>query len=87
MILDRTNIIYLIKQNLMPGRGDNNKNGAAGRGSSNQSSQGFNGDGEMQKSNHSKKHTGGKPSQPSPKSADHDANRNQPLKEEKQKGK
>jgi len=68
----------------MPGRGDNNKHGSAGRGSSNQSNQGFVADGEDQpKSNHSKQQTGGKSSTPSPKSADPDANRNQHLKDEK----
>lgn len=68
----------------MPGRGDNNKHGSAGRGSSNQSNQPFAGDGEKQaKSNHDKKHTGGKASQPSPKTGDKDANRNQSLKDSK----
>jgi hypothetical protein len=67
----------------MPGRGDNNKSGSAGRGASNQSNQPFAGDGKKQpKSNHGTK-TGGKPSQPSPKSADADANRNQALSDSK----
>ena len=68
----------------MSGRGDNNKKGSAGRGASNQSNQPFVADDENQpKSNHNKKHTGEKPSKPSPKTADQDANRNQALKERK----
>lgn len=70
----------------MPGRGDNNKNGSAGRGGSNQSNQPFAGNEEKHaKSNHSKKHTGGQPSEPSPKTADQDANRNEHLKDSKQR--
>jgi hypothetical protein len=69
----------------MPGRGDNNKKGSAGRGGSNQSDQPFVNDDNHQKSNHNKKATGGKPSEPSPRTADPDANRNQHLKTEKQK--
>jgi hypothetical protein len=68
----------------MPGRGDNNKHGSAGRGSSNQSNQPFAGDGENQpKSNHAKQKSGGKRSEPSPRTADKDANRNTSLKESK----
>lgn len=68
----------------MSGRGDNNKHGSAGRGASNQSNQGFNGseDGNK-KSNHSRNETGTQPSTPSPKTADQDANRNQALKDTK----
>ena len=70
----------------MSGRGDNNKHGSAGRGSSNQSNQGFiNSEEDVQKSNHNRHHTGGEPSTPSPKTADQDANRNQALKDSKQK--
>lgn len=70
----------------MPGRGDNNKHGSAGRGNSNQSNQPFAGDDQQQpKSNHAKERTGSKASKPSPKSADADSNRNQSLKGEKQK--
>jgi hypothetical protein len=68
----------------MPGRGDNNKHGSSGRGASNQSGQPFVTDEDQQKSNHSKKHTGGKPSERSPKTADQDANRNEHLKGGKQ---
>lgn len=67
----------------MSGRGDNNQHGSAGRGSSNQSNQGFNEEGLEQKSNHNRNKTGGKPSKESPKTADQDANRNQGLKENK----
>ncbi|HUR65086.1 MAG TPA: hypothetical protein VMZ03_01945 [Chitinophagaceae bacterium] len=69
----------------MAGRGDNNKHGSAGRGSSNQSNQGSSGDGKTQKSNHNKKTTGGKPSLPSPGTGDADSNRNQPMKDSKRK--
>lgn len=57
----------------MSGRGDNNKKGSSGRGSSNQSSQGFGG--KQPKSNHGKQ-TGGKRSAPQSKKEDQDANRN-----------
>ena len=67
----------------MAGRGDNNKHGSAGRGSSNQSNQGFIKDGKNEpKSNHSKKPTGGQPSTPDVPSADRDSNRNDPEKKE-----
>jgi len=70
----------------MPGRGDNNKRGSAGRGGSNQSNQPFAGDGKKQpRSNHGREQTGTKPSQPSSKTADPDANRNQSSKGEKQR--
>jgi hypothetical protein len=76
---------YIIfKNNFMAGRGDNNKHGSAGRGSSNQSNQGFIADGEKEpKSNHNKNQTGGKASKPSPKTGDQDSNRNEHLKESK----
>jgi hypothetical protein len=69
----------------MAGRGDNNKHGSAGRGSSNQSNQPFVRDEEKQpKSDHNKKKTGTTPSEPSPKTADPDAARDQHLKDRKQ---
>jgi len=72
----------------MSGRGDNNKHGSAGRGASNQSNQPFAGDGQaQQKSNHGRHETGTRPSEPSPPTADQDANRNQSLKGDKQKNK
>lgn len=78
-------LFLTLKFFIMPGRGDNNKHGSAGRGASNQSNQPFVADEENQpKSNHDKKHTGGHPSEPSPKTADQDANRNQHLKQTKQ---
>lgn len=57
----------------MSGRGDNNKKGSSGQGSSNQSNQGF--DKKQPKSNHGKQ-TGGKPSTPQAKEEDQDSNRN-----------
>ena len=43
----------------MPGRGDNNKHGSAGRGSSNQSNQPFvNSEEKQPRSDHNKQHTG-----------------------------
>jgi hypothetical protein len=72
----------------MSGRGDNNKHGSAGQGATNQSNQPFAGDADDQsKSNHNKKATGGKPSDPSPKTADQDADRNTHLKDQKQQEK
>ncbi|HYF32610.1 MAG TPA: hypothetical protein VD993_15905 [Chitinophagaceae bacterium] len=62
----------------MAGRGDNNKKGSSGRGGSNQSNQAFP-DADHGKSNHNKKQTGGKRSEPQPRSADQDANRDQHL--------
>ena len=50
----------------MAGRGDNNKSGSAGQGSSNQSSQGFGQAADRGKSNHGEQ-TGNKPSQPEEK--------------------
>ena len=60
----------------MSGRGDNNKKGSAGRGSSNQSNQAFGSSDQRGKSDHGDK-TGGKTSQPQPKKQDQSANRNQ----------
>ena len=61
----------------MAGRGDNNKHGSAGRGSSNQSSQPFvNEAGPEQHANHNRNHTGGEPSVRKPKSIDVNADRN-----------
>jgi hypothetical protein len=75
---------FILKCFFMPGRGDNNQHGSARRGSSNQSSQGFGKEeGSEQKSNHRRKQTGIRASQPSPKTADQDANRNQSLKDSK----
>jgi hypothetical protein len=60
----------------MPGRGDNNKHGSAGRGSSNQSNQPFAGDGKSEPaSNHSRHKTGGSPSIPQEKTVDTDITR------------
>ena len=69
----------------MPGRGDNNKHGSAGRGASNQSNQGMNEEVKHQKSHHNKNAEEGQASEPSPRTADSDSNRNQPLKDSKQK--
>lgn len=67
----------------MSGRGDNNKHGTSGRGSSNQSNQPFVADGENQpKSNHGKQ-TGGKPSEPQEKTQAQSANRNRSLDSER----
>lgn len=61
----------------MPGRGDNNKSGSAGRGASNQSNQPFIADGEgQQKSNHNRRQTGGSRSQPDSSKMDQTSNRN-----------
>lgn len=62
----------------MSGRGDNNKAGSAGRGANNQSNQGFP-DADHGKSDHDKHQKTGKRSEPQPKSADQDANRDQHL--------
>ena len=60
----------------MAGRGDNNKHGSAGRGSSNQSNQPFvNTEGESA-SNHSRMQTGGNPSIPQSRTSTTDADRN-----------
>lgn len=61
----------------MPGRGDNNKHGSAGRGASNQSNEGFIADDEKQKkSNHNKHAGGGKASKPQQKKQSQSSNRN-----------
>ena len=60
----------------MPGRGDNNKRGSAGRGSSNQSNQPFAGQEKQPHSDHSKKHKGGEPSISQKKILETDADRN-----------
>ncbi len=63
----------------MPGRGDNNKSGSAGRGASNQSNQPFAADNVKQsKSNHGKK-TGGQASEKMNKTKSQTANRNRSL--------
>ena len=62
----------------MPGRGDNNKRGSSGQGGSNQSNQGFP-DADHGKSNHNRQQTGGKRSEPYPRSGDQDASRNEHL--------
>jgi hypothetical protein len=78
--------LFKNKTLVMPGRGDKNKHGSAGRGANNQSNQPFvTSSEEHSKSDHNKHHTGGKPSEPSPRSADPDANRNESLKESKKK--
>jgi hypothetical protein len=59
----------------MSGRGDNNKNGSAGRGGSNQSNQGFNQASNPGKSNHGAQKSG-KRSEPQPKQQDQSSNRN-----------
>jgi hypothetical protein len=59
----------------MSGRGDNNKKGSSGQGSSNQSNQAFGSSDQRGKSNHGEK-TGGKPSEPQQKKEDQSANRN-----------
>ena len=64
----------------MSGRGDNNKNGIAGQGASNQSNQGANAaDNSQPKSNHGQK-TGTNASEPQAKKADKSANRDLPKK-------
>jgi hypothetical protein len=65
----------------MPGRGDNNKKGSAGRGASNQSNQGFGQAADRGKSNHGEQ-TGGKPSIPEKKTQDQSSNRNTSSKKE-----
>lgn len=60
----------------MPGRGDNNKHGSAGRGSNNQSNQPFvNSEEKQPRSDHNKQHTGGEPSIKQEKKLDADAHR------------
>jgi len=64
----------------MPGRGDNNKSGSAGRGASNQSNQPFvAAPGNEPKSNHGKK-TGGSRSEKMNKTKAQSANRNSSTK-------
>jgi hypothetical protein len=61
----------------MSGRGDNNKHGSSGRGSSNQSNQLFvAGDAKQKKSNHLKKQTGTQSSRRQGKTQDQSSNRN-----------
>jgi hypothetical protein len=60
----------------MSGRGDNNKKGSAGRGSSNQSNQPFGSSDQKGKSNHGEQ-TGGRASEKQSKKQDQSANRNQ----------
>ena len=61
----------------MSGRGDNNKHGTSGEGSSNQSNQPFVADDAKQKkTNHAKKHKGGQPSQQKEKTQEQFSNRN-----------
>src|SRR5688572_5470111 len=68
----------------MAGRGDKNKRGTSGQGSSNQSNQPFvNGSENESASNHSKKPTGGMPSIPQDKTRTTDADRNAGRTEEK----
>jgi len=63
----------------MSGRGDNNKNGSAGRGARNQSNQGFVADDQKQpKSDHNKNNDAGKPSKSQPKTGDSSSDRNTP---------
>jgi hypothetical protein len=65
----------------MSGRGDNNKKGTSGQGASNQSNQGFVADDQKQpKSNHNKKTTGGKPSEPQQPTEEQDTNRDHSTK-------
>ena len=59
----------------MSGRGDNNKKGSSGRGSSNQSNQAFGSSDQRGKSNHGEQ-TGGKPSERQGKEQDQSSNRN-----------
>ena len=62
----------------MSGRGDNNKHGTSGQGSSNQSNQPFIEKDKERKSNHGQQ-TGGQPSQPQEKTDAQSANRNRSL--------
>ena len=64
----------------MPGRGDNNKSGSAGRGANNQSNQGFGQAADKGKSDHEKGEVkGGQPSKEQSKTKDQSANRNQSV--------
>ena len=60
----------------MSGRGDNNKKGSSGSGSSNQSNQAFGSSAQKGKSNHGDQ-TGGRASERQPKKTDQSFNRNQ----------
>ena len=66
----------------MSGRGDNNKHGTSGQGTSNQSNQPFVTSDNKQKSNHGQQ-TGGQRSQPQEKTEAQSANRNRSLDEER----
>ncbi len=66
----------------MSGRGDNNKHGSAGRGSSNQSNQPFGSSDQKGKSNHGEQ-TGGKRSEPESKEPDQSSDRNKSIKKER----
>lgn len=66
----------------MSGRGDNNKKGSAGRGNSNQSSQGFK-DANAGKSNHNKNPEDRNPSKQQPKESDQSSDRNRSVDNEK----
>lgn len=63
----------------MSGRGDNNKAGSSGRGSGNQSNQGFGQADNTGKSYHGEQ-TGGKRSVPDKKKTDQSSNRNKSAK-------
>lgn len=64
----------------MPGRGDNNKHGSSGRGSSNQSNEALVADNEKQKkSNHAKEQKGGTPSRPQQNTRDQSSDRNMSI--------
>jgi len=74
-------VFYLIIQNNYDmARGDKNKRGTSGRGSSNQSNQGFIRGGKHPKSDHNKKQTGGWPSEPQERRTTSDADRNRSIK-------
>ena len=62
----------------MPGRGDNNKKGSSGPGSSNQSNQAFGSSDQKGKSNHGEQ-TGGRASEKQPKKQNQSADRNQSV--------
>ncbi len=65
----------------MSGRGENNKNGTSGQGSSNQSNQAIGSQEKHPKSNHGTE-TGGSPSEEQDKTQDQDANRNSSVEKE-----
>ena len=66
----------------MPGRGDNNKKGTSGQGSSNQSGQGFAATPDRQKANHGQQ-TGGSRSEEQNKQQEQESNRNTSSNKEK----